>query len=252
MEIKAISFNIRCCDDKNGYSIPERAPRLKKIISHYDADLMGLQEYRPQWEKHIEECFGDKYEIFNKYRAETEKESSPILWRKDKFECLKTGYFWLSDTPDVESKGWDELYNCFRMCVYVILREKESKKVFTFMNTHFGLGDNGQVKSVKLIDEYYKKISPYPTFIVGDFNMTPDSVAYALMSEKFTDVNAVTANDLRTTYHGYNPEGITKKEHIDYCFVNKDIRPVSQKIIDETVDGMFPSDHYGLFIKAEI
>ena len=123
MEIKAISFNIRCCDDKNGYSIPERAPRLKKIISHYDADLMGLQEYRPQWEKHIEECFGDKYEIFNKYRAETEKESSPILWRKDKFECLKTGYFWLSDTPDVESKGWDELYNCFRMCVYVILRE---------------------------------------------------------------------------------------------------------------------------------
>lgn len=253
MELKVISFNIRCCDDVNGNSIEERAPRLNEVISHYDVDLIGLQEYRPQWEKPIKKYFGDKFEIFNKYRSTTiDIESSPILWRKDKFECLKTGYFWLSDTPEVESRGWDELYNCFRMCVYVILRERKSNKVFTFMNTHFGFGDNGQTKSVKLIDEYSKKISSYPTFIVGDFNMTPDAVAYAIMSKKFTDVNAVTDNDLRTTYHGYNPDSITKNEHIDYCFVNNQIKPISQKLIDDTVDGMFPSDHYGLYIKIEI
>ena len=253
MELKVISFNIRCCDDVNGNSIEERAPRLNEVISHYDVDLIGLQEYRPQWEKPIKKYFGDKFEIFNKYRSTTiDIESSPILWRKDKFECLKTGYFWLSDTPEVESRGWDELYNCFRMCVYVILRERKSNKVFTFMNTHFGFGDNGQTKSVELIDEYSKKISSYPTFIVGDFNMTPDAVAYAIMSKKFADVNAVTDNDLRTTYHGYNPDSITKNEHIDYCFVNNQIKPISQKLIDDTVDGMFPSDHYGLYIKIEI
>lgn len=253
MELKVISFNIRCCDDVNGNSIEERAPRLNEVISHYDVDLIGLQEYRPQWEKPIKKYFGDKFEIFNKYRSTTiDIESSPILWRKDKFECLKTGYFWLSDTPEVESRGWDELYNCFRMCVYVILRERKSNKVFTFINTHFGFGDNGQTKSVKLIDEYSKKISSYPTFIVGDFNMTPDAVAYAIMSKKFTDVNAVTDNDLRTTYHGYNPDSITKNEHIDYCFINNQIKPISQKIIDDTVDGMFPSDHYGIYIKIEI
>jgi len=72
-----------------------------------------------------------------------------------------------------------------------------------------------------------------------------------VMSEKFTDVNSVTNNDLRTTYHGYNPESI-KNQHIDYCFINKNVKPVSQKIIDDTVDGMFPSDHYGLYIKIEI
>ena len=33
MELNAVSFNIRCCDDKNGNSIEERAPRLNKIIS---------------------------------------------------------------------------------------------------------------------------------------------------------------------------------------------------------------------------
>ena len=252
MELKVISFNIRCCDDENGNSIAERAPRLNNVISHYDADLIGFQEYTPKWEKPIREYFGDKYENFNKYRAETQRESSPILWRKNKFECLKTGYFWLSDTPEVESRGWDELYNCFRMCVYVILQEKKSKKIITFMNTQFGFGDNGQIKSVQLIDEYCKKISSYPTFIIGDFNMTPDCPAYTVMSERFTDVNAATDNDLRTTYHAYNPEGMTTNEHIDYCFINPKIRPISQKIIDDKVDGMFPSDHYGLYIKIEI
>ncbi len=210
VELKVISFNIRCCDDENGNSIKERAPRLNEVISRYDADLIGLQEFRPPWEEPIGEYFSDEYEMFNKYRATTEKESSPILWRRDKFECLKTGYFWLSDTPEVESRGWDEVYNCFRMCVYVILREKESGTVFTFMNTHFGFGDNGQVKSVKLIDEYSGKISSYPTFITGDFNMTPDDVAYAEMTKIFTDVNAATDNDLRTTYHAYHPESMEK------------------------------------------
>ena len=80
----------------------------------------------------------DKYDIFNKYRSESNLESTPILWKKDKFECLKTGYFWLSDTPEVESRGWDELYNCYRICVYAILKEKATGKTFNFMNTHFG------------------------------------------------------------------------------------------------------------------
>ena len=252
MELKVISFNIRCCDDENGNSIQERAPRLNEVISRYDADLIGFQEYTPKWDDHIRKYFGDKYEIFNKYREETKKESSPLLWRKDKFECINTGYFWFSDTPDVESKGWDEKYDVCRICAYVILREKKSNKLFTFMNTHFGFGDNCQIKSVKLIDEYCKKISSYPTFIIGDFNMTPDTPAYAKMCEIFTDVNAVTDNDLRNTYHGYNPEDIKKNTHIDYCFVNNGIKPVSQKIIDDKVDGMFPSDHYGLYIKIEI
>lgn len=251
MELNIVSFNIRCADDENGNSIEERAPRLSKIISDYDVDLIGFQEFTPKWKNKIKKYFGDKYEIFNKYRAETEEESAPILWRKDKFECVKTGYFWLSDTPEIESKGWDELYDCHRMCVYTILRDKENDKKFTFMNTHFGFGDDGQIKSVKLIDEYSKKISSYPTFIVGDFNMKPDSIAYDLMSKIFTDVNAVTENDLRTTYHGYHPEKITDA-HIDYCFTDEKIRPVSQKIIDDLVNDMFPSDHYGLYIKIEI
>lgn len=248
MELKVISFNIRYGDDEGGNAISERAPRLAQVTSKYDADVIGFQEFTPPWEEQIAK-FYPEYEMFMKYRSVKELEAAPILWKRDRFELLDTGYFWLSSTPEVESRGWDELYNCWRMCQYVTLKHKESGKVFTFMNTHFGFGDKGQVGSARLIFDYSKKISTYPTFVTGDFNMTPESLGYAEMTKHFTDTNAVTAKDWRTTYHGY---GTVDNEHIDYCFIDGKIKPLSCKIIDETVDGKYPSDHYGLFVRLEI
>lgn len=248
MELKVISFNIRCCDDPEGNSIKERAPRLAKITREYDPDIIGFQEYTVPWEEEIAK-FYPEYEIFNKYRSVHQLESAPILWKRDKFECIDKGYFWLSDTPEVESRGWDELYNCWRMCEYVILKHKESGKVFTHMNTHYGFGDKGQSDSSRLICKYLEKISQNPTFVTGDFNMRPNSPGYCEMVKHLTDVNAVTINDRRTTYHGY---GKVDNEHIDYCFINDKIKPISLKIIDETIDGMYPTDHYGLFVRLEI
>ena len=79
--------------------------------------------------------------------------------------------------------------------------------------------------------------------------MTPDSQGYGEMVKHFTDVNSVTANDRRTTYHGY---GKTDNEHIDYCFIDGKIKPISLELIDQTVEGKYPSDHYGLFVKLDI
>ena len=57
MKLRVMSFNIRCCDDVNGNSIAERAPRLAKIISGYAPDVLGVQEYRPTWEEHFQQHF---------------------------------------------------------------------------------------------------------------------------------------------------------------------------------------------------
>ncbi len=251
MLTKVISFNIRYCDDKDGNSIAERAPRLAKVCEPFDADVIGFQEYTEPWVEEIIEHFGDKYEIFNKWRAESNHEAATILWKKNKFECLDRGYFWLSDTPEVESRGWDERFNCYRICQWAILEEKASGKRFTFMNTHYGFGDKGQSDSCNLIYNYSKKISTYPTFVTGDFNMNPKSVGYSEMTKLFTDVNAVTLNDLGDTFHNYDPS-VFRDEHIDYCFIDDKIKPVSMTVIKDTVDGKYPSDHYGLFIELDI
>lgn len=251
MRIKIISFNIRCVDDENGNSIQERAPRLFAVTAPYDADVIGFQEFTPLWEASINQFFFDKYAFFNQYRTDTGWiESAPILWKKEKFDCLKRGYFWLSDTPEIMSGGWDS-YHHNRICLYVVLKDKKSGKTFVFMNTHLGFGEENQVKSVRLIHQYMEKLTPYPIFITGDFNMTPSSCAYAEMLKRMADVNALTVNDRRSTYHGYNQQN-DFDEHIDYCFIDRNLTPTTFKIIDELIENKFPSDHYGIFAELKI
>ena len=252
MKLKTMSFNIRGRDDPNGNSVAERAPRLHDIISRYDPDLLGLQEYRPTWDEHFCHRFLGEYDMYNQYRTdEGTLESSPLLWKKERFELEKRGSFWLSDTPDVMSGGWDEKYNVNRICSYVILKEKKSGKQFCFMNTHFGFGDNCQTKSAKLIYEYSKKISDLPTFCTGDFNMTDDSAGYKEITKFFTDLNKVTANEGGCTYHGYAPEKHNSSP-IDFIFIDGKIHPVDFKIIREKADDKFPSDHYGIIGEIEV
>ena len=81
--------------------------------------------------------------------------------------------------------------------------------------------------------------------------MTFDSVGYETMIENFRDVNTCTVNDLSTTYHNYQPE-VINNQHIDYCFIDNSIMPLNQTIITDTVEGKYPSDHFGLYIELDI
>ena len=64
MQLKIISFNIRCCDDKHRNSIAQRAPRLAAITLRYDADILCLQEVRPKWVPHLDKYYGKEYDMF--------------------------------------------------------------------------------------------------------------------------------------------------------------------------------------------
>ena len=265
MKLKVMNFNICCGDDPGDNTIAARAPRVGMIIDRYDPDVIGFQEYTPVWKPLIDGMLGERYEIFNQYRSESNLESTPILWKKERFECNRKGYFWLSDTPEVESRGWDELFNCFRICEYVVLQERMSGICFTHMNTHFGFGDKGQVASARLIGEKSKLISHYPTFVTGDFNMSAGMPGYMEMTKFFCDVNAVTARNSEATFHNYGENDATIEEifpalrskgqsilHIDLCFSGDGIVPLKQFIVKDKPGGGFPSDHYALLSELEI
>ena len=82
MKLKIVNFNIRCCNDPNGHSIEERAPRVVKAIRDKNPDIIGLQEYQKTWNDLLAAEFDD-YEIFFRYRCPpTEMEATPILWKK--------------------------------------------------------------------------------------------------------------------------------------------------------------------------
>ena len=249
MKIKVMSFNIRCCGDPDGHSVEERAPRILEVINEYDPDLIGVQEFTPVWEDHFEKMFSEKYVMLNKYRtSDGWLEGGPLLWKRGKFTLEDKGWFWYSDTPDVESGGCDKLGHK-RICTYVKLRSVGDGKEFMFMNTHFGFGDAEQIKSAELIKTRAGNFGGMPYFITGDFNAAPDSPAYGVLTSFMTDANA---KDLVSeTYHGYHP-GSKGCEHIDYCFCGRGVKPLGAEIIRRTFDGKFPSDHYPLLTVIEI
>lgn len=248
--LKVVSFNLRCANDPNGNSIDERAPRLKTVLEKYDADLYGFQEVTPCWLEHLTADYGADYEIFNQYRAEHSLESTPILWRRSRFSCLDRGYFWLSDTPDIESKGWDS-WGCYRICMWVKLFDRQEGNTFLFFNTHYGFSDPCQVASGNLILERMRAMDADATILTGDFNMRQDAPGYQVLAEKLTDVNMATAKDLRTTFHGYKPE--EQDSLIDFCFVTPEtVKCIAGKRMDDTVNGMFPSDHFGVYSEIQI
>ena len=263
MSIKIISFNIACWDGEDGHSRVERAPRIIDVIKKRDPDIIGFQEFTPRWHELLGEFIDENgYEFFNMYRAESNKEGTPMLWKKDKFECLDKGYFWLSDTPEVESKGWDE-YGCHRICLWAKLKEKESGKVFVYANTHLGFGDKCHTDSVKLILSRINAHGTDAVFVTGDFNFWHDTPGYLEMTKEFVDVTAATTGEKTATCHGFNPlnalsnpeasEDVWFGVHIDFCFINpKGVTPIIGKVLREDYDGKFPSDHNAVYFELDI
>ena len=87
--------------------------------------------------------------------------------------------------------------------------------------------------------------------ITGDFNMRPSYSSYKAMTNFYTDVNMATAQDSGNTFHG-NQGDKHWDALIDYCFVDDGFKPSSYRRITEMVDGLYPSDHYGIQATIEM
>lgn len=241
--LKVVSYNIRYKDDKDGLSIKERAPRLEKVLSKYDPDIIGAQEFTTRWEPQLDR-FTDTYDYILTYRAPSDLESAPIFWKAGKFELLDHGTFWLSETPDQQSIGWGA--DLHRICTWAKFKVRATGTVFYFLNTHFDFTDAPQEGSAKLlIEKAQSDFKDAPVIITGDFNMEQDSKGYSIMSSYFTDVNMATVKDTKTgTYTGYGKES----ELIDYTFVTKEgVKPLTYRVMTDLVEDKFVSDHYGIY-----
>ena len=253
-KLKILDYNVRYTDDGPGKLISERAPRLKKLAEQLDPDLMGFQEATPTWMGLLKDYFGSEYGCSYKERSPGD-ESSPVFWKKSKFEKLDEGYFWLSETPDVQSKGWTAGH--YRICSWVKLKIKATGKEFLYFNAHWDGGDEVHVGSSQLTLARARKLgafSKYAMFLTADFNMVPWSKGYNVLVEsgELGDVNADLDNLQDGTIDGYN-EGKEEQRIIDMCFysINKAV-PVSYRILNEMIDGGYISDHRGWLIEVAV
>lgn len=248
-----MTFNIRCADVK-GVTWEERRGLVSQQISDVLPDSVGLQEAHTGWMDYLIEELADKYDYIGVGREDGKREGefTSIFYLKEKYEVKDSGNFWLSETPDVPSKGWDAA--CTRICTWAKLADRKTGKEYVHINTHFDhRGRQAQLKSVYMIHEKAKEFEALPVVITADLNILEGSDIYLKMvSSLLKDSKHLAADTMSClTFHNAFPKKF-KDYVIDYVLVNRHVTPKVYKVITQGIDGRFVSDHYPVYADCEI
>ena len=251
------SYNIRNSnsgDTKNGNGWERRCPVICDQVEWVGFDVFGLQEVKHnQLEDMLAGLPDYDYEGVGRDDGKQAGEYSPILYKKERFKKLEGGTFWISETPEkVGVKGWDAALP--RICSYVHLQDKVTKKRFWFFNLHMDhIGVEARREGAKLIA---KKITEMcgkePAFVSGDFNVDQHNEAYRtiLNTGILYDSYEVADKKFATTgtFNSFDSNLFTESR-IDHIFVTEHVTVNNYAVL---TDGYWtPNDKSGKSRKGE-
>jgi len=257
-QMNVITFNIRYNTPNDGVNAwPNRIEMVTGLLKYHEADLFGLQEALHGQILDVHENMPG-FEWFGVGRDDGEKggEFSPIFYNKSKFILIENGTFWLSETPEKHSKGWDAALN--RVVTWGKFKSKVTGKLFYYYNTHFDhRGDEARKKSAELITRKIREMagnSGYPVILTGDFNLTPEAEGISNIKKYLRDSREITIAP------PYGPTGTFNsfdwnapmKDRIDYVFVNERVDVLKYGVITDSKEMRWPSDHLPVFVKVQL
>jgi len=254
-QMNIITYNIRYNNTGDGVNAwPNRIEMVTGLLKFHDPDIFGMQEALIGQIKDVKNNLPD-YEWFGVGRDDGKEagEFSPVFFKKSKFILLNHGTFWLSETPEIPSKGWDAALN--RIVTWGRFQSKVTGKQFLYFNTHFdhiGLEarKNATVVIKNKIDEMSKGLN-LPIILTGDFNLTPETEPIILLKKYMKDSREVTEEK------PYGPTGTfnnfdwnsTPEKRIDYIFVKGEIEVLKYAVLTDSKEHRYPSDHLPVFAK---
>jgi len=256
MDLRVMSFNIRFGTANDGpNSWPHRAELVKQVILDFTPDLLGGQEVMAFQGKALREALPG-YGFIGVGRADGKEggELCPVMYRKDRFEPLDSGTFWLSETPEVPgSKSWDS--SLPRIATWAKLKDRRSGQTLLFCNTHFDhRGPEARLQSARLLQQRLPKLADgAPLIVTGDFNANEDSQPYKTLTQPengqgiaFADSYRVVhpqRTDREVTYNGFKP--VEQGSRIDWILYSPgQLKAQEAAIVRTQYDGRLPSDHY--------
>lgn len=247
-DVRLCTYNIRGDmprdrETVNAWSL--RRDSLCKIIVNHAFDVVCMQEVLANQLEDIQRATGYSY-------VGSKGLYNPIFYRADRFELLHTETFWLSESMQPFSKGWDAKYD--RYCTWARFRDRRSGMEFCVFNTH--LDHRGAVAkregAALVCREAAKLAAGAPLFICGDMNSHDDTDAYAEFTSHFDDARkaALRVEGPEGTAHNF---GGVEPVRIDYIFVNGRVRVDLYDADDESYpNGMYPSDHYAVYVETKL
>ena len=169
---------------------------------------------------------------------------------------LKQGNFWLSETPDKPSLGWDATC-CNRICSWVYFQDIKTNKKFYLFNAHFDhQGMIARKESANLIIAEIKAIAGNnPVIFMGDLNGDRNSEWYKQMATAgmLTDsyVHATDPYENNGSFNGFG-KTVTGEAVIDHVFISKQFEVKKWGILTDTYHGNYPSDHFPVMVNLKL
>ena len=260
--INVMTYNVRYDnpeDSLNNWKY--RKENAANAIRFYDIDILGTQEVLHNQLLDMKSILPE-YEVIGVGRKDGKEqgEYSALWFKKSRFSLVKSGYFWLSQTPDVPgSLGWDGA--CERIATWAILKDKRTNKSLFVLNTHLDhIGKVARRESVKLLLNSISKIGKkLPVIVTGDFNSNPSSSVIKSLTDSN---NTLHLTDSRTvspivygpgwSFHDFGKLPLKERELIDYIFVRGGIKVLKYGVLAETNNTTYLSDHTPVMIRIEM
>lgn len=254
--IVVATYNLRLNTTADGVNAwPQRKEAVKALIRYHEWDLFGTQEGLSDQIDDLASM--DEYAYVGVGRDDGKRagEFAAIYFRKSRFELESHGDFWLSETPEKPSKGWDAKC-CNRIASWAKLRDKLTQRRFFAISVHFDHeGVVARRESAKLMIKKIAELSEnLPVICMGDFNSVPTSEPIRILSAEFKDayLNSETAP--------YGPVGTFNdfkiaaplEERIDYIFLNTQVQVLKYAALTDSTHARFPSDHLPVVARVRI
>lgn len=256
--LKIMTYNIRldlASDGENDWT--HRLPFFTGQVLFYEPDVLGVQEATPSQVTDMSNSF-PQYLYTGEGRDGIGKgEASGIYYKKDRLTLLQSKTFWLSETPDTISKGWDAALN--RVCTYALFKDKHTKKKFWVFNTHLDhIGELARTNSIALILTKIAALNKKndPVIFMGDFNTEPGAARLEQIRKVMDDSRLVSLEKPfgpAGTFNGFkHHEPVTKL--IDYIFVSKGTAIIVKKyaVLSDSDRMRYPSDHLPVYAEITI
>jgi endonuclease/exonuclease/phosphatase family metal-dependent hydrolase len=232
-----MSFNLLVAKE----SEPDRFNAALTQINAADPDILGVQECSVLWYEFLCEKLGDRYGVVGELNhSSTQMWRNAIFYKKDKFELIETKTQWLSANPSSPTRLPNETQ--YRILTYAVLKDVKTGATFAHCNTHMTIIEEVRETQFKVLVKLLDKLD-YPIVLTGDFNTRENSQYY----QKITNFGLYSAHVMTSAN---DPAHTVSSSTIDFCFVDPaHMGVVSHEVIEETVNGVEPSDHNAVVVK---
>ncbi|MEZ6122242.1 MAG: endonuclease/exonuclease/phosphatase family protein [Planctomycetaceae bacterium] len=247
--LRVMSFNIRYGTANDG---PDhwvaRDQFVTDVIQTFDPDLLGTQETLGFQAQYLRNALPHMAYVGSSRDRNPDGEQCGVLYRKDRFEQLESGQFWLSEMPDEKfSQSWDS--SLPRIACWVKLQDRSTGRRLLFVNTHFDhQGAVARRESAAVLRRFVEaQPTDLPVIVTGDFNCAEGSEPYRrlLSSVRLMDTFRSAYPEkqpLEGTFNGFR--GTADGGRIDWILCAPDLKIRSAAIIRTDRNGRYPSDHF--------